>query len=81
MKRWLSDRQIHELKNIDTPTVSNAIEQFHLRPLNEGFMGMEIRCFFPELGVMVGHALTLTVDTTTIEKQEKLDLPLVPQPP
>lgn len=75
MKRWLSDKQIHELKNIDTPTVSNAIEQFHLRSLNEGFMGMEIRCLFPELGVMVGHALTLTVDTTTIEKQKELDLP------
>lgn len=75
MKRRLSDEQIRELKNIDTPTVSNAIEHFRLRPLNEGFMGMEIRCLFPEFGVMVGHALTLTVDTTTIGKQKELDLP------
>jgi len=75
LKKQLSDEQIRKLRNIDTPTVSNAIERFCLRPLNEGFMGMEIRCLFPELGVMVGHALTLTVDTTTIGKQKKLDLP------
>lgn len=75
MKRQLSDKQIRELRNIGTPTVSNTIEQFSLRPLNEGFMGMEIRCLFPELGVMLGHALTLTVDTTTLGKQKGLDLP------
>lgn len=75
MKRQLSDEQIRKLRSIDTPTVSNAIEQFHLRPSNEGFMGMEIRCLFPELGVMLGHALTLTVDTTTLGKQKGLDLP------
>ena len=34
LKRQVSDEQLRELKNIDTPTVSNAIEQFHLRPLS-----------------------------------------------
>ncbi len=78
MKKQLSDEQLRKLKNIDSPTVSNAIEQFHLRPPNEGFIGMEIRCLFPKLGVMVGHALTLTADATTIgeqKEQEELDLP------
>ncbi|MBE0477858.1 RraA family protein [Candidatus Aerophobetes bacterium] len=75
LKRGLAEKQTHELKTIDTPTVSNAIEKCHLRSLVEGFMGMDIRCFFPELGTMVGHALTLTVDTTTAEKQKKFGLP------
>ena len=28
-------------------------------------MGMDIRCLLPELGVMVGYAVTVTVDSTT----------------
>ena len=31
----------------------------------EGFMGMDVSCMFPDLGVMVGQAVTVTLDTTT----------------
>lgn len=46
------------LRALSTPTVSNAVELFNLRPRNHGFMSPEIRCLFPDLGVMVGYAVT-----------------------
>lgn len=47
------------LRRLSTPTVSNAIEWFHVRPRNEGFMAPEVRCLFPDLGVLVGYAVTM----------------------
>ena len=61
----LSAEQIEELRAIDTPTICNAIETFDVRGRIEGFFGMDIRCLLPELGTMVGYAITLTVDSTT----------------
>lgn len=61
----LTSQQIETLRSIDTPTVCNAIEKFKVRGRVEGFMGMDIRCLLPELGVMVGYAVTVTVDSTT----------------
>lgn len=46
------------LRGLSTPTVANAIEVFDVRPRNEGFMSPEISCLFPDLGVMVGFAVT-----------------------
>jgi regulator of RNase E activity RraA len=65
MTGHLSPEAIEELRTIDTPTVCNAIEQFDVRGRIEGFFGMDIRCLWPELGSMVGYAITLTVDSTT----------------
>ncbi len=61
----LTPQQLEELKSIDTPTVCNAIEKFLVRGRVEGFMGMDIRCLLPELGTMLGYAVTVTVDSTT----------------
>ena len=47
------------LRGLSTPTVSNAIELFNVRPRNQGYLAPEVRCLFPDLGVMVGHAVTL----------------------
>jgi len=52
---------IEELKAIgrfDTPTLVNALETFEVIPPNTGFCGPEMRCLFPELGMMVGYAVT-----------------------
>jgi regulator of RNase E activity RraA len=49
------------LKRFDSPTLSNAIETFEVRPRDEGYMSMDIRCIFPELGPMVGYAATGTI--------------------
>jgi regulator of RNase E activity RraA len=63
--KQLTDVQLQALKEIDTPTICNAIETFNVRGRVEGFLGMDIRCLSPKLGMMVGYAITVTVDSTT----------------
>lgn len=46
------------LREIDTCTLANAIETFHLRPRNEGFMNSSVICQFPSHSPVVGHAVT-----------------------
>jgi len=53
------------LRSVDTPTLSNAIELLNVRPRREGFTPLAVRCLFPELGVMCGHAVTAQVETMT----------------
>ncbi|NJN99635.1 MAG: RraA family protein [Anaerolineales bacterium] len=66
----LNDDQLSALREIDTPTICNAIERFNVRGRVEGFLGMDIRCLLPELGSMVGYAVTATVDSTTPGAQQ-----------
>ena len=57
----MTDQQIAFLKSVDSPTIANAIERFKVRPLTDGFIGGPVQCSFPELGPMVGRALTVTM--------------------
>ena len=53
-----------ELKAIDKfgmPTLANALGTFGLIPPNTGFCGPQMCCHFPELGTMVGYAVTTRV--------------------
>jgi 4-hydroxy-4-methyl-2-oxoglutarate aldolase len=54
-----------KLAATDSPTLSNAIEATNARPLIEGFAGPDVRCLFPQLGVMLGYAVTVQIDTTS----------------
>jgi 4-hydroxy-4-methyl-2-oxoglutarate aldolase len=54
----ISQGCLEALQKLSTPTVSNAIELFDIRPRHEGFMSAEVGCLFPDLGVMVGYAAT-----------------------
>jgi 4-hydroxy-4-methyl-2-oxoglutarate aldolase len=65
----LSFEQISALCRIDSPTISNAIEKFKVRPRVSGYVGYDIRCIFPELPPTVGYAVTCTVDSTTEGRQ------------
>src|SRR5271157_2399198 len=56
---------IEYLKSVDTPTLANAIEALDVRPNAEGFTPLQVRCLFPELGRMCGHAVTAHVETVT----------------
>lgn len=59
------------LQSVDTPTLCNAIELLKVRKDHEGFTPLEIRCLFPELGRMIGHAVTAQVETyTSMEKRD-----------
>lgn len=65
----LSYEQLSALRRIDSPTISNAIETFQIRPRVSGYVGYDIRCTFPDLPPIVGYAVTCTVDSTTESRQ------------
>ncbi len=69
----ITDAEMEALRGIDTPTIANAIEAFNVRSNTEGFMGWDIRCMFPEMDVMVGYAVTGTLDTVTTGKVHDSD--------
>jgi 4-hydroxy-4-methyl-2-oxoglutarate aldolase len=52
---------IEALKKISSPSVANAIETFKVRPRNQGQMSSEIRALFPEMGPLVGYAVTAVI--------------------
>jgi regulator of RNase E activity RraA len=52
---------IDALRKISSPSVANAIETFNVRPRSQGFMSSEIKTLFPELGPMVGYAVTAVI--------------------
>jgi len=54
----LSAETYARLKAIDSCTVANAIEKFGVRPDTWGYTGPEVRNLFPEMGVMLGYAVT-----------------------
>ena len=65
MSNQIRPEAVEALSRIDSPTVANAIETFHVRDRTEGYASMALRCQLPELGPMVGYAVTCTVDSTT----------------
>ena len=67
----LSIEQIEELRAISTPTIANAIETFEVRPQTEGFMNPEIKCILPELGPMVGYAVTIQFEPSNPDHSKK----------
>jgi regulator of RNase E activity RraA len=54
----LTAEQLEQLRRFNTPTISNAIEIFNIRQRHLGFLPHRIRCLFPDLGPMVGYAVT-----------------------
>lgn len=61
----MTDSLIEYLKTVDTPTLCNGIELLGLRPHEEGFTPLQLRCLFPEFGRMCGYAVTAYVETVT----------------
>jgi regulator of RNase E activity RraA len=54
----LTRAQLARLQTFSTPTLSNAIEVFQVRPRNTGYMNPSIRCMQPMPKPMVGYAVT-----------------------
>jgi regulator of RNase E activity RraA len=52
---------LSRLACFDTPTISNTIEVFAVRPRTAGYMDARIRACFPELPPIVGYAATATM--------------------
>ncbi len=53
--------QLDALRELDACTLANTIETFHIRLRNEGFASGALRCLFPALRPMVGHAVTVKI--------------------
>jgi regulator of RNase E activity RraA len=56
-----SAETLDTLRQYDTPTVSNVIELFEIRPRSAGYMDGRIRACFPEMPAIVGYASTVTM--------------------
>ncbi|HXZ32345.1 MAG TPA: hypothetical protein VEH30_08690, partial [Terriglobales bacterium] len=54
----ISEEQLSALRQLDTCTVSNAIETFEVRLRNTGFASARVRCMFEDFPPMVGYAAT-----------------------
>jgi regulator of RNase E activity RraA len=63
MPTTLTPEQLAELRAMDSPTIANAIEAFKVRDDTQGFLGMDVPCHTPELGVMLGYAVTATANS------------------
>jgi 4-hydroxy-4-methyl-2-oxoglutarate aldolase len=71
MPTVLTPEQLAELRSMDSPTISNAIEAFKTRDDTQGFLGMDVSCHTPEFGVMVGYAVTATANSMTAGRARK----------
>jgi 4-hydroxy-4-methyl-2-oxoglutarate aldolase len=61
MNAPLTPDQLESLRRLDACTLANAIETFHERLRNEGFVDHTVRSLFPSLQPMVGYAATIQI--------------------
>lgn len=73
----LTAHQIEELKQFDTPTISNAIEFFGVRSRTEGAMRPTIRKMFENGYRIVGYAATAKMSATSPPTDQQKALAMV----
>jgi len=61
----LTPGQAASLRQLDGCALANTIESFGTRLRNEGFADGSVRCMFPRLDPIVGHAVTLKIRGAT----------------
>ena len=61
MNPILTPEQLEILCRLDACTLANAIETFHQRLRNEGFVNSSVHCLFPDLPPLLGHAATVKI--------------------
>ena len=67
MYQTANEETIEALRQIDTPSICNAIEGFNVRPKNQGFMLPEIKSVLPDLPPAVGYAVTAVISANQPE--------------
>lgn len=67
MPPYLKAEELEALRRWPTCAIANAIELFNIKPRNEGFMDPEIKCVFPDLGPMIGYAVTAVITADSSE--------------
>ena len=61
MNPSLTTDQLQALRQLDACTLANAIETFHERLRNEGFIDSSVHCLIPKLRPMLGFAATVKI--------------------
>ncbi len=61
MNAILTSAQLEILRRLDACTLANAIETFHKRLRNEGFVDHTVHCLFPDSAPMLGYAATVKI--------------------
>jgi len=56
---------LEQYRGLSTCVVASAIESFGIRLPNVGFTDSSVRCIFPELPAVLGHAVTARVRSAT----------------
>src|SRR5215467_2636375 len=59
----LTAEQLTALGRLDTPSIADAIETFHVRLRNVGFADGSLTCRFEDLPPIVGYAVTARIRT------------------
>jgi 4-hydroxy-4-methyl-2-oxoglutarate aldolase len=67
----LTETHLEFLRDVDSPTIANAVEVFEVRDRTVGFIGGSVKSLFTDLGVMIGQALTVTVGNPTDRKASR----------
>ncbi|HOF18287.1 MAG TPA: RraA family protein [Phycisphaerae bacterium] len=72
IERRLSDSELLELRRWNTPTIFNGWEQItRHNPTTEGINLEECRDFMPQMGAMVGYAVTVTIEPGNPEHRRR----------
>jgi regulator of RNase E activity RraA len=66
-----SEDLLKQLLEIDSPTLSNAIERLKVRDRISGFAGRKLRHLTPELGILCGYAVTAHAVTMAPEPGDR----------
>jgi 4-hydroxy-4-methyl-2-oxoglutarate aldolase len=61
MNAPLTPQLLESLRRLDACTLANAIETFHERLRNEGFVDHTVRALFPHMQPMIGYAATIKI--------------------
>jgi 4-hydroxy-4-methyl-2-oxoglutarate aldolase len=68
-RRHISVQVLETLRKFDSPTISNVIELFDIRPRTAGYMDPTIRALFPDMPAIVGFASTATSRASRLASQ------------
>ena len=63
MKARHSPEEIDAIRRFTVPTLANAIETYGVMPANQGYCNAAMCCRFPEMGLMLGYAVTARVSS------------------
>ncbi|NLL66571.1 MAG: RraA family protein [Clostridiaceae bacterium] len=70
----LKPEQLEELRQFDTPTISNAIDMFEIRKCTEGFTNYTIKQMIPQDKPLVGYAMTAKMSAMNPETKHQHEM-------